>query len=46
MAGHLFEGIAKQGAIDDASGCAAALEIARAWKKLIDDGVLSRPKAP
>lgn len=44
MTGHLFEGIAKQGALDDASGSAAALEIARAWKKLIDDGVLPRPK--
>ena len=44
MTGHLFEGIAKQGALDDASGCATALEIARAWKKLIDDGVLSRPR--
>ncbi len=44
MTGHLFEGIAKQGALDDASGCATALEVARAWKKLIDDGVLPRPK--
>ena len=44
MTGHLFEGIAKQGALDDASGSAAALEVARAWKKLIDDGVLPRPK--
>ncbi len=44
MTGHLFEGIAKQGALDDASGSATALEIARAWKKLIDDGVMPRPK--
>jgi aminopeptidase YwaD len=44
VTGHLFEGIAKQGALDDASGSAAALEIARAWKKLIDDGVLPRPR--
>jgi aminopeptidase YwaD len=43
MTGHLFEGIAKQGALDDASGSATALEVARAWKKLIDDGVLPRP---
>jgi aminopeptidase YwaD len=42
--GHLFEGIAKQGAMDDISGCAATLEMARAWKKLIDDGVLPRPR--
>ncbi len=44
MTGHLFEGIAKQGALDDASGSATALEVARAWKKLIDDGTLPRPK--
>jgi hypothetical protein len=44
MTGHLFEGIAKQGAMDDASGSAVALEIARAWTKLIADGVLPRPR--
>ncbi len=44
MTGHLFEGIAKQGAMDDASGSAVALEIARAWTKLINDGVLPRPR--
>jgi len=44
MTGHLFEGIAKQGAMDDASGSAAALEIARAWTKLINEGVLPRPR--
>jgi len=44
FSGHLFEGIAKQGAMDDISGCAATLETARAWKKLIDDGVLKRPR--
>ncbi len=37
---HLFEGYAKQGANDDASGCAAILETARVLKKLIDDGVV------
>src|SRR6185437_15835341 len=42
--GHLYEGIAKQGAMDDSSGCAVVLEMARAWKKLIDDGVLPRPR--
>ncbi len=42
--GHLFEGIAKQGAMDDTSGCAVTLEMLRAWKKLIDDGILPRPK--
>jgi aminopeptidase YwaD len=35
---HLFEGFAKQGANDDASGCVAILETARTLKKLIDDG--------
>lgn len=44
ITGHLFEGIAKQGAMDDASGSAAALEVGRAWVKLIKDGVLPRPK--
>ncbi|MEO8026143.1 MAG: M28 family peptidase [Bryobacteraceae bacterium] len=44
LAGHLFEGVAKQGAMDDASGCAMVLEIARAWKNLIDEGVVPRPK--
>ncbi|MBI5083711.1 MAG: M28 family peptidase [Acidobacteria bacterium] len=44
LTGHLFEGIAKQGALDDASGSAATLEVARAWMKLINDGVLPRPR--
>jgi aminopeptidase YwaD len=44
ITGHLFEGIAKQGAMDDASGSATALEVGRAWAKLIRDGVLPRPK--
>jgi aminopeptidase YwaD len=44
LTGHLFEGIAKQGAMDDASGCATVLELARAWTKLINDGVLPRPR--
>ena len=35
---HLFEGFAKQGANDDASGCAAILETARTLRKLLDDG--------
>ena len=44
VAAHLFEGIAKQGAMDDISGCATVLEIARAWMKLIQDGALPRPR--
>ena len=35
---HLFEGWAKQGANDDASGCAAILETARVLKKLVTEG--------
>jgi aminopeptidase YwaD len=41
---HLFEGIAKQGANDDAGGPATQLEQGRAWIKLIKEGVLPRPK--
>jgi hypothetical protein len=41
---HLFEGIGKQGANDDISGCGAALEIGRTWVKLINEGVLPKPK--
>src|SRR5262249_9120857 len=44
ITGHLFEGIAKQGAMDDASGSAAALEVGRAWVKLIQDGLVPRPR--
>jgi len=36
--GHIFEGFAKQGANDDASGCVAILETARVLKKLMDEG--------
>lgn len=35
---HLFEGWAKQGANDDASGCTAILETARVLKKLTAEG--------
>jgi len=35
---HLFEGFAKQGANDNASGCVAILETARVIKKLVDEG--------
>jgi hypothetical protein len=37
---HLFEGFAKQGANDDASGCAAILETARTLRQLLDAGKL------
>ncbi len=35
---HIFEGFAKQGANDDASGCVAILETARVLKKLMNEG--------
>lgn len=41
---HLFEGIAKQGANDNASSVAVQLEQGRAWLALIRGGVLSRPR--
>ena len=41
---HLFEGIAKQGGMDNTSGSAMILEIARVWQKLINDGAVPRPR--
>ncbi len=38
LSAHLFEGYAKQGANDDASGCVVLLETARALKRLVDTG--------
>jgi aminopeptidase YwaD len=35
---HLYEGLTKQGANDNISGCAAILETARAIQKLVNDG--------
>ena len=35
---HLYEGVAKQGANDNISGCVAILETARTLQKLMDDG--------
>ncbi len=35
---HLYEGLAKQGANDDISGCVSILETARVLKKLMADG--------
>jgi hypothetical protein len=43
VVGHLFEHIGKQGALDDASGSAVALEMARAWVQWIRDGAVPRP---
>jgi aminopeptidase YwaD len=44
ISGHLYEGVLKQGANDDASGCALGLEMGRAFKRMIDEGKLPRPK--
>jgi len=38
LTAHLFEGFAKQGANDDASGCVAILEAGRVLKKLMTEG--------
>jgi peptidase M28-like protein len=44
ISGHLYEGVIKQGANDDNSGCALTLEIGRIYLKLIKEGKLPRPK--
>jgi hypothetical protein len=44
IGGHLYEGVVKQGANDDNSGCALTLEIGRTYLKLIQEGKLPRPK--
>jgi hypothetical protein len=41
---HLYEGVIKQGANDDNSGCAMTLETGRAYIKLIKEGKLPAPK--
>ena len=40
---HLFEGVIKQGANDDISGCASLLEMARMLNTMYNDGRLPRP---
>jgi hypothetical protein len=44
LVAHLFEGVTKQGAGDNISGSATILEVARAYKKLVDDGILPQPR--
>ncbi|MBI4500223.1 MAG: M28 family peptidase, partial [Gemmatimonadetes bacterium] len=41
---HLHEGYIKQGANDDASGCALTLEAGRAYLALVNQGKLPKPK--
>lgn len=43
VSAHLYEGVIKQGANDDNSGCALTLEFGRAYLKLINEGALPRP---
>ena len=44
VSGHLYEGVIKQGANDDNSGCALTLKIGRAYIKLVNEGKLPKPK--
>ena len=44
VSGHLYEGYLKQGANDDASGCAMTLEMGRALIRLVADGKLPKPR--
>lgn len=41
---HLFEGVSKQGAIDNFSGCAVNLDVGRTIIELIKDGKLPQPE--
>ncbi len=41
---HLYEGVTKQGANDDVSGCVATLEAGRMLIRLINEGKIERPK--
>jgi aminopeptidase YwaD len=41
---HLFDGWVKMGANDNLSGCAAIMEIARMFVRMIKEGRLERPK--
>lgn len=44
VSAHLYEGYIKQGANDDASGCAMTLEMGRAYIALINSGLLPHPR--
>jgi hypothetical protein len=41
---HLYEGYLKQGANDDASGCAMTLEMGRTYLRLVQEGKLPKPR--
>jgi hypothetical protein len=44
LTAHLFEGIAKQGANDNNSGCAAILEVGRTIVELVKEGKIDPPR--
>jgi hypothetical protein len=44
ISAHLYEGYIKQGANDDASGCAVTLEMGRTLIRLVKEGKLPRPR--
>ncbi len=44
VSGHLYEGYTKQGANDDNSGCAATLEMGRAFIRLVRERKLPPPR--
>jgi len=44
VSAHLYEGYLKQGANDDASGCALTLEMGRTLLRLVAEGKLPKPK--
>jgi hypothetical protein len=44
ISAHLYEGYIKQGANDDASGCALTLEMGRTYIRLVKEGKLPAPK--
>jgi aminopeptidase YwaD len=44
VSGHLYEGYIKQGANDDNSGCALTLEVGRTYIRLVQQGLLPKPR--
>ncbi len=44
LTAHLYEGISKQGANDNNSGSACILEVGRTIARLMEDGIIERPR--
>src|SRR5580658_3466221 len=44
VSGHLYEAYTKQGANDDNSGCALTLEVGRTYLRLVQQGLLPKPR--